>query len=220
MRMPESNSMTLSAGAHAFGDGQHPTTLGMLAALEAIDPGAFTPRAALDVGAGSGILSFAIARQFQCPVVATDISAGAVEILKENAIANGYSIRYSSPLAGEDRWGGVEKSNALSSAPLPNPPRKGEGVIIPLQADGFSHPAIAARGPYDLIVMNILAEPLLRLAHEAAAALAPGGALLLSGILTWQEPQIRDAYQSLELELATRLVVGDWVTLAFSKPAL
>ncbi|MFM9889181.1 MAG: 50S ribosomal protein L11 methyltransferase [Rickettsiales bacterium] len=176
---------TLLAGASAFGDGQHPTTLGMLTALGAIDPHAFTPRVALDVGAGSGILSFVIARQFGCPVVATDISAQAIETLIKNAQANGF-----------------------------------ERHITALQADGFAHPAIAQGAPYDLITMNILAEPLLRLAHDTAAALAPGGVLLLSGMLSWQEPQIRDAYQSLGLELATRLAVGDWVTLAFSKPAL
>lgn len=175
----------IEAGAQAFGDGRHPSTLGMLAALEAIDPAAFIPRAALDMGAGSGILSLAIARQFRCPVVATDIAAQAVEVLKQNVKANGL-----------------------------------EALVTTLQADGFSHPAIAARGPYDLIVMNILAEPLLRLAHPAEAALAPGGVLLLGGMLTWQEPQIREAYQLLGLELATRLVVGDWVTLAFGKPGL
>ena len=51
--------MILEAGPHAFGDGSHPTTMGVLTALEAIDPTAFTPRMACDMGAGSGILALA-----------------------------------------------------------------------------------------------------------------------------------------------------------------
>ncbi|MFZ8477652.1 50S ribosomal protein L11 methyltransferase, partial [Staphylococcus aureus] len=83
---------------------------------------------------------------------------------------------------------------------------------------GFDHPQIAARAPFDLITMNILAEPLLALAAPAASHLAPGGVVIVSGMLAWQEPQIREAYQSLGLELATRLMVGDWATLGFGKP--
>ena len=66
--------------------------------------------------------------------------------------------------------------------------------------------------------MNILAEPLLRLAADADAHLASEGVLVLSGILSWQEPPLREAYASLGLELTSRLQVGDWVTLLWQKP--
>ena len=178
-------SFLLAAGAQAFGDGAHPTTASMLEVLAAIDPAAFTPRQACDMGAGSGILSMAVARRFSCPVLAVDISRQAVETLRENVA-----------------------SNAVDS------------LIRPLQADGFAHPEIQAAAPFDLILMNILAEPLLRLAVAAEAALAPGGLLVLSGMLAWQEPQIREAYQSLGLELAARLTLQDWVTLSFQKPLM
>jgi ribosomal protein L11 methyltransferase len=87
-----------------------------------------------------------------------------------------------------------------------------------VHSDGFRHPDIRARAPYGLITMNILAEPLLRLATDAEGHLAESGVMILSGILLWQEPQIRDAYQGLGLELASRLVVDDWVTLCWQKP--
>lgn len=50
------------------------------------------------------------------------------------------------------------------------------------------------RGPFDLILANILANTLVELAPALAAQLAPGGVVLLSGILTPQEQQVRDAY--------------------------
>lgn len=90
--------------------------------------------------------------------------------------------------------------------------------LTAVHSDGFRHPAITAQAPFDLITMNILAEPLLQLATDAVAALAEGGVLILSGILQWQEPQIREAYAGLGLELASRLTLGDWVTLCWQKP--
>jgi ribosomal protein L11 methyltransferase len=89
--------------------------------------------------------------------------------------------------------------------------------ILPVHAESFRHPEIAAHAPYDLILMNILAEPLLALAHEAVAALNHEGILILSGILVWQQEQILDAYQHLGLDLTHRLQQGDWVALLWVK---
>lgn len=87
-----------------------------------------------------------------------------------------------------------------------------------LHSDGFNHPAIDAAAPYDLIVMNILAEPILRLLGDAAPRMAQGGVMLLSGLLQWQEEQIIQANQSLEIELTHRLKEGDWVAHLWQKP--
>lgn len=173
----------IEAGAGAFGDGKHPTTAGVLAALEAIDAQAFTPERAADIGAGSGILSFAIASRFGCPVWAGELDTQAVETLRKNVDANDYA-----------------------------------GRIHAVHSAGFDHPGLKQHAPFDLIVMNILAEPLLALAADAERALARDGVLIISGMLAWQEPQIREAYQSLGLELAARLSAADWVTLSFVKP--
>ena len=52
----------------------------------------------------------------------------------------------------------------------------------------------AQRGPFDVILANILANTLVALAPALAAQLAPGGVILLSGILTPQEEEVRAAY--------------------------
>lgn len=176
-------NLDLEAGAHAFGDGTHPTTAGVLAALKILDPAEFQPETACDMGSGSGILTLAIAEKFGCHVLAVDSDRRAVETLRKNASRNGCGAQ-----------------------------------VDALQADGFKHPAIENRAPFDLITMNILARPLLALAADAERHLAPGGALILSGILIAQEDAIREAYAGLGLERTFRVVIGDWVTLIWQKP--
>ena len=51
-----------------------------------------------------------------------------------------------------------------------------------------------ARGEYDLVLANILATPLKLLAPLLAGHMAPGGALVLAGILERQEDELRSAY--------------------------
>lgn len=72
-----------------------------------------------------------------------------------------------------------------------------------------------ARGgaPYDLIFANILARPLTRLARGIAPLLAPGGTLILAGLLRRQEAQVLGAYRMQGLVLAGRLRLGPWSTL-------
>ncbi|MFN8972017.1 MAG: 50S ribosomal protein L11 methyltransferase [Alphaproteobacteria bacterium] len=92
--------------------------------------------------------------------------------------------------------------------------------ILAVHAGSFRHPQITAHAPYDLVLMNILAEPLLVLAYDAAAILNHEGILILSGILAWQQDQIIDAYQRLGLCLTHRLQQGDWVALLWVKLGL
>src|SRR4051812_20321021 len=70
---------------------------------------------------------------------------------------------------------------------------QGNGVaplVRAVVADGLTHPALAAKAPYDLIIANILAGPLTHMAVQISAALAPGGVLVLSGLLHNQENMI------------------------------
>ena len=55
-------------------------------------------------------------------------------------------------------------------------------------------PSLRRAAPFDLIVANILARPLMQLAPEMAAHLAPGGSLILSGILDRQRDAVLAAY--------------------------
>ncbi|OYW13526.1 MAG: hypothetical protein B7X02_02020, partial [Rhodospirillales bacterium 12-54-5] len=73
--------------------------------------------------------------------------------------------------------------------------------------------------PYDLMVANMLVEPLVALAKDMVQYLAAEGVLIISGILIWQEIAIREVYEALGLELAGRVVIGEWVTLGWGKPA-
>jgi ribosomal protein L11 methyltransferase len=79
-------------------------------------------------------------------------------------------------------------------------------------------PAIG--GAFDLVVANILANTLVELAPEIAARLAPGGAVLLSGILTPQEDEVRAAYlaQGLRPLAGGDRREGEWSLLALEKP--
>ena len=65
--------------------------------------------------------------------------------------------------------------------------------VTALRCDGFSDPSVAARGPYDLILCNLLAEPIIRMMPDFRAHLAPGGLCIVSGILTWLEAEVTHA---------------------------
>ena len=71
----------------------------------------------------------------------------------------------------------------------------------------------ALEGPFDLIVANILARPLMRLAPEMAWHLAPGGSLILSGILDRQRRAVLAAYSSQRFRHLATLHREGWVTL-------
>ncbi len=99
----------------------------------------------------------------------------------------------------------VTRDNARKNGTAP--------FITAVTAKGFSHPTLRARAPYDLIVANILARPLVSLAPAFAAHLKVGGALILSGILRNQETMVTSALRSQGLFLRARKPKGDWVTL-------
>src|SRR5580704_13212095 len=77
-------------------------------------------------------------------------------------------------------------------------------LVRTIVADGMDNPALASGAPYDLIVANILAGPLTRLAPSISAALARNGVLVLSGLLAWQENLILSFYRPHGLLLRER----------------
>lgn len=78
---------------------------------------------------------------------------------------------------------------------------------------GFRHRALKDNGPYDLIVANILANPLRRMARDLAVNLLPGGYVILSGLLVDQERMVMEAYRTQGLVLAKRYRINGWSTL-------
>ena len=90
-------------------------------------------------------------------------------------------------------------------------------AIRAITAAGLKHPAIAGAAPYDLIFANILARPLVALASNLSAALAPCGSLILSGLTLDQLRWIEATYVSRGLALCRRIRRGNWATLVFVK---
>ena len=90
-------------------------------------------------------------------------------------------------------------------------------LVRAITADGLSHGAIAAQAPFDLIVANILASPLTRLAPAIAQALAKGGVLILSGILRNQENLVVSFYAPQGLILRARRRDGPWSALVLER---
>ncbi|HKY94694.1 MAG TPA: 50S ribosomal protein L11 methyltransferase [Kiloniellales bacterium] len=81
------------------------------------------------------------------------------------------------------------------------------------ESDGFA----AVRGSFDLILANILAEPLVQLAPELVEHLAPGGLAILSGLLSKQSREVLRAYEAEGLRLVETRTHGDWDTLTFQR---
>ena len=174
--------MRIEAGM-AFGTGHHETTALCLGVLSEL---AKRRRFAnvLDLGCGTGLLAIGVAKLWKTRVIASDIDPVAVEITRENAIANG-------------------------EAPL----------VRAVVADGLTNPAIAKAAPFDLIVANILAGPLTQLAPTIARALAPGGTLVLSGLLHWQENLVTGYYRPHGLILRRTRRDGSWSALVLERPS-
>ena len=84
-------------------------------------------------------------------------------------------------------------------------------------ASGLASAPVRAGAPYDLIFANILAGPLVALAHPIATALAPNGRVILSGLLRAQERRVRAAYLAQELKFERRLYRDAWVTLVMAR---
>ena len=87
------------------------------------------------------------------------------------------------------------------------------GLVECVTATGFRHPAFAAWRPFDLIVANILARPLMRLAPQMAHQIAPGGSLVLSGILDRQRRAVIAAYAGQRFRHVATLHREGWSTI-------
>lgn len=87
--------------------------------------------------------------------------------------------------------------------------------IESIEADGYDHPVFEARR-FDLIFANILAGPLITLAEHTAAHLAPGGRLILAGLLDEQAERVSEAYVAAGLTPAGAQSLDGWSILVFN----
>lgn len=86
-------------------------------------------------------------------------------------------------------------------------------LVETVTAPGFHHPIFSARAPFDLIVANILARPLMKLAPEMAQYLTPGGSIVLSGILDRQRDAVVAAYAGQQFRHVRTTHREGWVTI-------
>lgn len=174
--------------SRAFGTGQHETTAGCLAMLDGLKARGERFHDIADIGTGTGLLAFAaMALWPHARTIASDIDPLAIEIAEENAGINGVPIG------------------------------AGPGRLELVVATGLVHRRLRARAPYDLIVANILAKPLIDLAPAIANALAPGGSLILAGLLNHQAEAVAAAYRARHFRLVGRIERGDWTILRLRK---
>lgn len=164
--------------SEAFGTGHHGTTWGCLMGLEGVLREQRVSRV-LDVGAGSGVLAIAAAKQ-GADALAIEIDPRAAAIAAINA-----------------------KQNRVASR------------VRVIAGDGARH---IAGEQFDLVFANILMRPLIRLAPRLVRAIAPGGTLILSGLLRQQAPLVREAYANRGLVLERQIPREAWMTLVWRKP--
>ncbi|WP_106638860.1 50S ribosomal protein L11 methyltransferase [Allosphingosinicella vermicomposti] len=180
-------ALEIDAG-RAFGTGQHETTTGCLMAADRLKEQAIRFDNILDLGTGTGLLAFAALKLWpDAKVAASDIDPVSIEVSDENA--------------------------GINSIPVGT----GKGEVELIVAPGMEHARLAARAPYDLIIANILAGPLIELAPSVADALAPGGRLILAGLLNTQAEAVTAAYRRQGLMGSFDIVRGDWTILTMRK---
>ena len=86
-----------------------------------------------------------------------------------------------------------------------------------IEAAGFDHPRLAAAAPFDLVFANILKGPLIELAPDMAAHVAPAGLVILSGLLVVQAEAVLAAYHAADFTLQRREDIGEWSTLVLRR---
>lgn len=167
----------------AFGTGQHATTAGCLEALDRLEQSGAKFGNIADVGTGTGLLAFAaLALWPDAKCIATDIDAIAVDVAGDNAAINHVKLGHAA------------------------------GELLLAVADGMDSPMLAARAPFDLLIANILAGPLIELAPDFARAVVPGGTVVLAGLLDTQADTVSRAYEEQGLSVVDR-GFGEWPVL-------
>lgn len=170
----------------AFGTGQHDTTAGCLAALDRLEVSGKRFMNIADIGTGTGLLAFAaMALWPSARAIATDIDDIAVKVSEENAAINGVKLGH------------------------------GPGQLLLAVADGMDHALVTARAPFDLLIANILAAPLIELAPAFAASVAPGATLILAGLLDSQADSVIAAYEAEGMTVVERSA-GEWCVLVLA----
>jgi ribosomal protein L11 methyltransferase len=183
---PGSVCYQIDAGL-AFGTGGHATTSGCLKLLDSMASAGMRFSSIADIGTGTGLLAFAALHLWRnARCTASDIDPVSVAVTAENAAINGVG-------AG-----------------------RASGQIALCTASGTDHLLIQRRAPYDLLIANILAGPLIELAPSFADIMAEGGSLILAGLLLSQRDTVIATYAAQGLRLV-EASDGEWPCLHLVK---
>ncbi len=185
---PGDRAIAIEAGL-AFGTGQHATTHGCLLALDRLGRLRSRPQRIADIGTGTGVLAMAASKRWRrAAVIASDNDPVAVDVGRDNA-----------------------RDNHVAAGRV-------AGRLELVVAEGLAHPRLRSRAPYDLIIANILAPPLIALAHDMARALAPGGRIILAGLLDVQARRVAAAYRRHGVVPMMHRTRAEWPCLVLEKP--
>lgn len=187
-RVPERATPFLIEASRAFGTGGHETTSGCLTMLDDMKRSGTRFDLIADIGTGTGLLAFAAHSLWpNAYLTASDIDPVSVEVTMANAKVNNVPIGVS------------------------------QGQLSLCVAAGTAHELIMARAPYDLVIANILAGPLIELAPSLANIVREGGSLILAGLLNTQAEGVVRAYRRQGFRQQKRVDCGDWPCLWLSK---
>lgn len=87
-----------------------------------------------------------------------------------------------------------------------------------LTADGLGDVRIRRAGPFDLVLANILPDPLCHMAGPLVPLMAPGAILVVAGLRIGEQSRLTSAYRARGLRLVSRRSIKEWASLTFEKP--
>jgi ribosomal protein L11 methyltransferase len=205
-RVPKNRIGIEIEAALAFGTGHHGTTRGCLLALDAVCKGIVgqkIARTSMRVAGTNRLQPFRgrrsnISGRRRRSILDVGTGSGVLAIAAARALRRFVLATDIDALA-------VKAAHA-------NARHNGAGCLLSVRrADGVGARAIGARAPFDLIFANILLGPLKRMATPLRRLAAPGGRIVLSGILPAQANAVIAAYRPLALQ--RRLDIDGWTTL-------
>ncbi len=170
--------------SQAFGTGGHETTSGCLSMLDQMKSSGLRFDHIADIGTGTGLLAFAARSLWpKAYNIASDIDPVSIDVTAYNA--------------------------GINAVPL----GQSAGSVALCVAQGTDHALLQSRAPYDLVIANILAGPLIELAASFAAITQEGGSLILAGLLDTQADAVLAKYRRQGFRLQRRIDSGDWPCL-------
>ncbi|GAQ78479.1 similar to ribosomal protein L11 methyltransferase [Klebsormidium nitens] len=157
----------------AFGTGDHPTTRLCLAWIRSVVKGG---ERVMDYGIGSGILAIAAVKLGAAQAVGVDIDPLSITASRHNAERNGLKPETLRVYLADRESAGN---------PLP------ENISVVRDSDE----AKGGVGAFDIVVANILLNPLVALAKTITGYAKPGAVVGLSGVLEEQVPRVVRTYE-------------------------